>query len=187
MGETSKKGKWSPSERKKRAEKCKNPKGFTMKQFCKNLKSKSKKGERNNNISSPSVKKRESPKKKETTSRKKRESLQKKEFLFNKDDPKKSFDVYIDKNPNDTIPVKYKTLSDVKSTIRKLEKLYKEGKYPHKRIKQVASIVETRLRFIDGKEKQHKLMSRYHDFLRDRTKEKGEAARKKMRFPINQN
>ena len=181
MGETSKKGKWSPSERKKRAEKCKNPKGFTMKQFCKNLKSKSKKGERNNNISSPSRKK------KETTSRKKRESPKKKEFLFNKDDPKKSFDVYIDKNPNDTIPVKYKTLSDVKSTIRKLEKLYKEGKYPHKRIKQVASIVETRLRFIDDKEKQLKLMSRYHDFLRERTKVKGEEDRKKMRFQINQN
>ena len=29
---------WSPEERKKRAKKCGNPKGFTMKQFCKNLK-----------------------------------------------------------------------------------------------------------------------------------------------------
>ena len=26
-----------------------------------------------------------------------------KQFLFNPDNPKKSFDVYIDKNPNDTI------------------------------------------------------------------------------------
>ena len=60
-------GKWSPAERKKRAEKCKNPKGFTMKQFCKNLKTKSKKGERNNEVSSPrrrtSPRKRTSPKK----------------------------------------------------------------------------------------------------------------------------
>ena len=37
--------KWSPSERKKRSEKCKNPKGFTMKQFCKNLKTKNKHNE----------------------------------------------------------------------------------------------------------------------------------------------
>ena len=40
--------KWSDSERKKRKDKCANPKGFTMKQFCKNQKSRSKKGERKN-------------------------------------------------------------------------------------------------------------------------------------------
>jgi len=179
-------GKWSPSERKKRAEKCKNPKGFTMKQFCKNLKTKSKKGERDNNISSPSRKKRESPsrKKRESPSRKKRESPKKKEFLFNKENPKKSFDVYIDKNPNDTIPIKYKTLSDVKSTIRKLERLYKEGKYPHRRIKQVAMIMMVRLRVMEVKEEETRLAERYHTFLGDRTKTKGEEARKKMRFKI---
>ena len=33
----------------------------------------------------------------------------------------KSFDVYIDKNPKDTIPIKYTTLQDVKTTIRKLK------------------------------------------------------------------
>ena len=33
----------------------------------------------------------------------------KRKFLFNPNDPKKSFDVYIDKNPNDTIPIKYRT------------------------------------------------------------------------------
>ena len=162
--------KWSPSERKKRSEKCKNPKGFTMKQFCKNLKTKSKKGERDNNVSSPTRKKRESPKKKE--------------FLFNKENPKKSFDVYIDKNPKDTIPIKYKTLSDVKSTIRKLERLYKEGKYPHRRIKQVAMIMMVRLRAMEGKEEETRLAERYHTFLGDRTKTKGEEARKKMRFKI---
>jgi hypothetical protein len=32
----------------------------------------------------------------------------KKEFLFNPDNPKKSFDVYIDKNPSDTISIKLK-------------------------------------------------------------------------------
>ena len=40
--------KWSKSERSKRKSKGDNPKGFTMKQFCKNQRSKSKKGERKN-------------------------------------------------------------------------------------------------------------------------------------------
>lgn len=39
---------WSSSERRKRAAKCANPRGFTMKQFCKNIKTRSKKGEKAN-------------------------------------------------------------------------------------------------------------------------------------------
>ena len=39
----------------------------------------------------------------------------KKQFLYNPNNPKKSFDVYIDKNPKDTIHIKYTTLEDVKS------------------------------------------------------------------------
>ena len=39
---------WSKKQRKKRKKGCANPKGFTMKQFCKNQKTKSKKGERKN-------------------------------------------------------------------------------------------------------------------------------------------
>ena len=38
----------------------------------------------------------------------------KKQFLFNPKNPKKSFDVYIDKNPKDTIKIKYTTVDDVK-------------------------------------------------------------------------
>ena len=45
--------------------------------------------------------------------------------MFNPNNPKKSFDVYIDKDPSDTIPIKYTTVSDVENTIHKLEKLYK--------------------------------------------------------------
>ena len=52
----------------------------------------------------------------------------KKQFLYNPDNPKKSFDVYVDKNPNDTIHIKYKTLDDVRKTIKKLERLYKKKK-----------------------------------------------------------
>ena len=44
-------------------------------------------------------------------------------FLFNPKNPSKSFDVYIDKNPKDTIPIKYTTVTDVKETIEKLERL----------------------------------------------------------------
>lgn len=39
---------WSSSERNKRKSKCSNPKGFTMKQFCKNQRTKSKKGQKKN-------------------------------------------------------------------------------------------------------------------------------------------
>ena len=48
-----------------------------------------------------------------------------KKFLFNPNNPDKRFDVYIDKNPEDTIPIKYTTTDDVKDTIYRLEKLYK--------------------------------------------------------------
>ena len=68
-----------------------------------------------------------------------------KQFLYNPDDPSKSFDVYINKNPSDTIPIKYTTIEDVENTIKKLEKLYKADKYPHKRIWQVGMILKVRL------------------------------------------
>ena len=95
----------------------------------------------------------------------------KKRFLYNPDDPKKSFDVYIDKNPNDTIPIKYTTLSDVKNTILKLERLYKNDKYTHKRIWQVGMILYVRLKVLkDKKTKEFKLSERYFKHLGERSK-----------------
>jgi len=95
----------------------------------------------------------------------------KKQFLYNPNNPKKSFDVYIDKNPNDTITIKYTTLDDVKNTINKLERLYKNKKYPHKRIWQVGMIMKVRLEVLkDTKPKQYKLSKKYFDFLGKRTK-----------------
>jgi hypothetical protein len=109
----------------------------------------------------------------------------KKEFLFNPDNPKKSFDVYIDKNPSDTISIKYTTLQDVKDTIKKLEKLYKQGKYPHKRISQVSMILMVRLKVLKDKKPKHfNLAKRYFEFLKKRTKIKGEEKRKKLIFNI---
>lgn len=109
----------------------------------------------------------------------------KKQFLFNPNNPSKSFDVYIDKNPKDTIPIKYKTIKDVKNTIQKLEKLYKEGKYSHKRIWQVAMIMKVRLNVLKEKKKTHfKLAKRYLTFLGKRTKTKGKTNRQKLVFKI---
>tara|TARA_R100000773_G_scaffold11768_1_gene10874 strand:+ start:145 stop:477 length:333 start_codon:yes stop_codon:yes gene_type:complete len=110
--------------------------------------------------------------------------MSKKEFLFNPNNPKKSFDVYIDKNPKDTIPIKYKTLDDVKDTIKKLERLYKNNKYPHKRISQVAMIMMVRLRVINNKDNRFKLSKKYFEFLKNRTKLKEEKDRKKLIFKI---
>ena len=95
----------------------------------------------------------------------------KKTFLYNPNDPKKSFDVYIDKNPNDTIPIKYTTLKDVKDTIKKLETLYKHDKYTHKRIWQVGMILYVRLKVLkDKKPKEFKLAERYFKHLGERSK-----------------
>jgi hypothetical protein len=91
-------------------------------------------------------------------------------FLFNPGNPDKSFDVYIDKNPNDTIPIKYTTVTDVKETIEKLERLYKAKKYSHKRIWQVGMIMKVRLKVMKAKKPaEYKLAERYFQFLKHRT------------------
>ena len=94
-----------------------------------------------------------------------------KQFFFNPRTPKKSFDVYIDKNPKDTIHIKYTTVEDVKNTIDKLEKLYKNKKYTHKRIWQVGMIMHVRLKVLKNKKpKEYALANKYFTFLGKRTK-----------------
>jgi hypothetical protein len=106
----------------------------------------------------------------------------KKQFLFNPKNHKKSFDVYIDKNPTDTINIKYTTIEDVKNTINKLEKLYRNKKYTHKRIWQVGMIMNVRLRILKNKKpKQYALANKYFTFLGKRTK-LDEKARYKLLF-----
>ena len=116
----------------------------------------------------------------------------KKTFFFNSSDPKTSFDVYIDKNPNDTIPIKYTTVQDVKDTIIKLEKLYKKGKYSHKRIWQVGMIMKVRLEAMlkhkdvlypnaKNVKRRFNLANKYFLFLSKRTTLK-EEDRKKLVF-----
>ena len=101
----------------------------------------------------------------------KKKNKTKKQFLFNPENPKKSFDVYIDKNPRDTIHIKYTTTEDVKNTINKLEKLYKTKKYTHKRIWQVGMIMNVRLTVLrNTKPEQFALANKYFTFLGKRTK-----------------
>lgn len=117
-----------------------------------------------------------------------------KTFLYNPNDKNKSFDVYIDKNPDDTIPIKYSTIDDVNDTIRKLERLYKNRIYPHKRIWQVGMIMKVRLEAIykrrytkykNAKDvsNRYKLAKRYFEFLSHRTK-MDEKDRRNRRFII---
>lgn len=62
-------------------------------------------------------------------------------------------------------------MSDVKDTIKKLERLYKNKKYSHKRIWQVGMIMYVRLHVLkDQKPLQYKLSKKYFKFLGERTK-----------------
>jgi len=122
---------------------------------------------------------------------KKKPMKKKNKFLFNPKNPKKSFDVYVNKNPSDTISIKYKTVGDVKETIKKLEKLYKHGKYSHKRIWQVGMILKVRLEALKKNKKlypnaknvykRYSLANKYFFFLRKRTKNNN-TLRKKSTF-----
>ena len=89
--------------------------------------------------------------------------------------------LYTDENPKDTVSIKFSSVSDVRSTINKLERLYKKGERPHKRISQIAQVLEQRLRFIKGADDRHRIAKKYTDFLKERTK-KPENERKKMKF-----
>ncbi len=119
----------------------------------------------------------------------------KKQFLFNPNNPKKSFDVYIDKDPSDTIPIKYTTEDDVIKTINKLERLYKAKKYSHKRIWQVGMILKVRLEAMKKHKKKlypnaknvitrFNIANKYFKFLKKRTKKNGFKERKKLVFKL---
>jgi hypothetical protein len=114
------------------------------------------------------------------------------QFLYNPDNPSKSFDVYIDKNPKDTIPIKYTTVEDVENTVKKLEYLYKTNQYSHKRIWQVGMIMKVRLEAIYKKRttkykksknitQRYMLSKKYFNFLSQRTK-MDEEKRKQFTF-----
>ena len=131
--------------------------------------------------------------KKQKGGKKKSKRKTKKRFLYNPNNPKKSFDVYIDKDPSDTIPIKYTTVKDVEKTIKKLERLFKTKKYTHKRIWQVGMIMKVRLEAMLKHKKtkyphakkvkeRFNLANKYFKFLGKRSKKKTFQERKKMVF-----
>ena len=134
--------------------KCVNPRGFTMRSSCAPYKDCFQSGGgggggRGRGRGRGKRKTRKGTRKKKGARKTKKN---KRQFLYNPNDPKKSFDVYIDKNPKDTISIAYTTVKDVCESIQKLEKLYKKGAYSHKRIWQVGMIMKVRL----GAMKKHK-------------------------------
>ena len=123
-----------------------------------------------------------------------KKKTRKRQFLYNPENPKLSFDVYIDKDPSDTISIKYSTVKDVKRTIKKLERLYKSNKYTHKRIWQVRIIMKVRLESMYKRRKTMKkaknigkryfLSRRYFKFLSRRSRVNGNTKRKRMTFKL---
>ena len=131
--------------------------------------------------------------KKRTKKKSRKRRKQKLQFLYNPNNPKKSFDVYINKNPSDTIPIKYTTVKDVKRTIKKLESLFKRKAYPHKRIWQVGMILKVRLEAMKKHKKtkfpnaknvtqRFNLANAYFKFLGKRSKLKTFKERKALVF-----
>tara|TARA_R100000353_G_scaffold169899_1_gene133256 strand:- start:835 stop:1161 length:327 start_codon:yes stop_codon:yes gene_type:complete len=106
------------------------------------------------------------------------ETKKKKNLFF------KNYDLYSDANPKDTIRIKYKTLNDVKDTIKKLENLYLKNKYKHNRIVQVVNVMTQRLRVINENDSRYKLSKKYFEFLKKRTKLKTDKERKDFIFNI---
>ena len=141
--------KFSKEERKKRAKKCDNPKGFTMKQFCKNQKTRSKKGERTNEGKDP----------KKGTGKKPKGSGRR---------------LYTDENPKDTVSVKFSTVQDIKDTLSKSSFKSKS----HKRQSQIINLIHQRVRAAYQNAKDPKVKKRLKKAF-DYAKKRKEASKKK--------
>ena len=72
----------------------------------------------------------------------------KKAFLYDPKNPKKTYSIFNNANPKDTIHIKYATLTNVRDTLKNLRKLYKDKKYSYKRIMQVVMIMRIRLEIL---------------------------------------
>jgi len=143
--------KFSKEERKKRAKKCDNPKGFTMKQFCKNQKTRSKKGERTNEGKDP----------KKGTGKKPKGSGRR---------------LYTDENPKDTVSVKFRTVQDIKDTLSKASFKSKS----HKRQSQIINLIHQRARAAYQNAKDPKVKKRLKKAY-DYATERKEASKRKTK------
>ena len=142
---------WSKSERNKRKSKCDNPKGFTMKQFCKNQRTKSKKGEKKNEEMEleercqKGYKTHPTRKTKEMFGQTYRNCVKAEEGKDPKVGTGKKPEgsgrrLYTDENPKDTVSIKYATVADAKKTIAKVKRIKK----PYARKIQILTVAEQR-------------------------------------------
>lgn len=95
---------------------------------------------------------------------------QTKQFLYSRRNPTKSRNIYTNENPYNTIPIHYATIQDVRNTITRLERLYKQKRYSHQRICQVGLILKVRLGILkDKKPTEYALVDQYMNFLKQRS------------------
>jgi len=180
---------WSKSERKKRKSKCDNPKGFTMKQFCKNQKSKSKKGERKNEqmeLDERCQKGYKTHPKRKTKimfGKRYRNCVKAKEGRIVEADPKKGTGkkpkgsgrrLYTDENPKDTVSVEFSSVSAIQKTLSKASFKSKS----HKRQSQIINLIHQRVRAAYNNAKDPKVKARLKKAF-DYAKKRKEASKKK--------
>ena len=178
---------WSKSERDKRKSKCANPKGFTMKQFCKNQKSRSKKGEKKNEEMEleercqKGYKTHPTQKTKEMFGKTYRNCVKAEEGK----DPAKGTGkkpkgsgrrLYTDENPKDTVSVKFSTVQDIRDTLSKASFKSKS----HKRQSQIINLIHQRVRAAYQNAKDPKVKARLKKAY-DYAKKRKEASKEKTK------
>ena len=193
-----KKEEFSEKERAKRRKKCDNPKGFTMKQFCKNQKTRSKKGERKNERKLTDA---EYKKKGEIAKAMKKDNPE----MSDKDiypiatatakrvaegDPKKGTGkkpkgsgrrLYTDEDPSDTVSVKFSSVSAIQKTLAKPSFKSKS----HKRQSQIINLIHQRSRAAYKNAKDPKVKARLKKAYEYAEKRKEASKRKTVRLRKN--
>jgi hypothetical protein len=186
--------KFSEKERAKRRKKCDNPKGFTMKQFCKNQRTRSKKGERKNEEMEleercqKGYKTHPTRKTKKMFGRTYRNCVKAEEGK----DPKvgtgkkpkgSSRRLYTDENPKDTVSVEFKSVAAIKRTLAKPSFKSKS----HKRQSQIINLIHQRARAAYKNAKDPKVKARlkkafkYAEQRKEASKKKTKARLKKKK------
>ena len=99
----------------------------------------------------------------------------------------KKYDLYSDANPKDTVRIRYKTKTDVRNTIRRLERLYKKKKITHARNVQIVNVMTQRLKVIKKRNPKidkgrYSISKKYFEKLKKRTKSRKNKKSKKRKI-----
>ena len=98
----------------------------------------------------------------------------------------KKYDLYSDANPKDTVRIRYKTKTDVRNTIRRLERLYKKKKITNARNVQIVNVMTQRLKVIKKRNPKidkgrYSISKKYFEKLKKRTKSRKNKKSKKRK------